>query len=534
MDKERNYKRVIRNYNRYLYYTFEAKNTLKLIKKLEKDFECQANQTDQFLNQLIRLCDCKRDNVLLRTLANDIANVSNDFKKINNHHKGKFENVVSQLVHISKQFEGLDDVKNKLKEAHANRIKYENRSRGIFYLIKSTISMKPKQNDYNLTPNLKNDYLDNYSGKEADHKLAKLINEENNLEKSLVGQCLNQELAIVIRIRKLVKMFAENQIEYERDLLTLFSQLDLVTERDVNEGILGLNDKELENYFRPKRRDSFAMQFCYDEYSNKFTSPGDIQEVKSPKPIEKQRTNLYYGSLCSLNEKSEKKTNDLANQVCDVCKIKLNQDNLNMNIGKTMSLIDGQRNENIQKVQSMPSIATNQAATQTSPNVNMNLNQLRNACSATSFHKCQQNREIAKEKIDLDQEKSTKEALHNFIYEALKKASDAAKSSNVFSGTFSASFNAKNPSNQLNQNKVTNPKANVSNASTTLPQPWPLPCQKNIPISKNLKPTQTRTCECKNYHSKAEESALAFLNSLKTLKLKVDQCSKKDETTKRF
>ena len=66
MDK--NFERNINNYHRYCSYGKEAKIALKSIRKLEESYEQTWLRTDEFLGQLIKLCNCKSDNILLKIL----------------------------------------------------------------------------------------------------------------------------------------------------------------------------------------------------------------------------------------------------------------------------------------------------------------------------------------------------------------------------------------------------------------------------------------------------------------------------------
>ena len=363
MDRtEKKFNRNLNNYYRYRFYGKEAKIALKLVRRLEESFAQTQHQTEQFLNQLVRLCTCKSDNVLLRRLGLDIALVSSDFRRTNGHHKEIFSGLTSQLTQISEQFDGVEKIEAKYKTAHCNRVAYERRPKGLVSVLTRIFSIRAHHSDDEFISlnNLQNDYLDNYTNKPVDRKLAKLVKEEATLERSLVTNCLNQELATVIRIRKLIKMFAENQMQYERDLIMLFSQLDMVAEQDVPEVILGLTNKELDEYFRPNTRSHAVLQpfysggqpvanaaktathadqqanvhkqtvancsrpsgdhqksFSLDSYyknqvMNKLISD-NTQVRQSPgqqKPTATGRTNLYYGSLCSLNDK---------NFVCELC-----------------------------------------------------------------------------------------------------------------------------------------------------------------------------------------------------------------------
>lgn len=360
MDRtEKRFNRNLNNYHRYRFYGKEAKVALKLVRRLEESFTDTQRQTERFLNQLVRLCTCKSDNVLLRRLGMDIALVSSEFRRANGHHKETFGSLIGQLTQISEQFDGVEKVEAKYKIVHCNRVAYERRPKGLVNILTRLFSIRAHRSDdeFASLDNLQNDYLNNYTDKPVDRKLAKLVKEENNLEQSLVTHCLNQELATVIRIRKLVKIFAENQVQYERDLILLFSQLDMVAEQDVPEVILGLNNKELDEYFRPKNSRSHAVMpplYSGDQptvatktlahapeqanyhYNQKVPNcsrlPTDLQKSysldsqfknqmgKLNNPQAKQSpgqqkptgraTGLYYGSLCSLTDK---------NFVCELC-----------------------------------------------------------------------------------------------------------------------------------------------------------------------------------------------------------------------
>ena len=68
-------------------------------------------------------------------------------------------------MQIAEQFNGIDKVEKRYREAHLNRIKYERRSKGLINLILYTFSKKAQQNDlYNLQSDQSNDYLNNYTG----------------------------------------------------------------------------------------------------------------------------------------------------------------------------------------------------------------------------------------------------------------------------------------------------------------------------------------------------------------------------------
>lgn len=376
MDRaEKKFNRILNNYYRYRFYGKEAKVALKLVRRLEESFSRAESQTEQFLNQLVRLCTCKSDNVLLRRLGLDVALVSSDLRRANSQHKETFTSLVTQLTQISEQFDGMEKVEAKYKAAHCNRVSYEHRPKGLVNVLARVFSIRAHRSDDEFIDvgHLQNDYLDNYTDKPVDRKLARLVKEEASLEQALVNDCLNQELATVIRIRKLIRTFAENQVQHERDLILLFSQLDMIADQDVPEMIMSLNHKELDEYFRPnnarsrmimpsfysgdqpggppatatskppagglltdrpanvygykpnvainaagprpsgENQKSYSLDSHYkNQVMNKLISgnPQHGQSGQQKQPNPPIRSGLYYGSLCSLNDK---------NFVCELC-----------------------------------------------------------------------------------------------------------------------------------------------------------------------------------------------------------------------
>lgn len=226
--KNKNFNRNIKNYKRFHQtYAKEAKVAIKSVKKLEETFDQSSDQMEGFLRQLAKLCACKGDNRLLYELGQDISNMRVDFKKITNPFKKKFQNLIDQLDKISHQFDGMEKIQDEYKDAHYNRIKYERRPKNINELIAKIFSIKPQQNDL---INLSSEF--DHAGKRMDRRLISLMKVEAMLEKSLKTQFLNQELAIVVHIRKFLKMFAEQQMEYEQDLTAFFDQIFFTIERE--------------------------------------------------------------------------------------------------------------------------------------------------------------------------------------------------------------------------------------------------------------------------------------------------------------
>ena len=534
MDKDGgNFARVMRNCQRYRFYGREAKMALKSMKKLEENFNQTWFQTEHFLAQLASLCICKRDNILLSDLGQDILIMKSDFQKINNRYKSTFSGLKKQLIQIGEQFNGVEKIENKYKDAHQHRIKYERRSKGIGRLIARAFSFKAQQTDFVSLSNSQTDYLqqndlgaDYTTGRLIDRKLAKLVNDEISFEKTLVTQCLNQELAIVIRIRKLVRLFAENQIEYERDLITLWSQLDLITERGVPEAILGLNNKELEEYFRPNRRRLLPSYYAtaaavkndqldknaYFRNANKLDKSHSLDSYKnqvmnkllasrSPDQLGKSnKNNLYYGSLCSLNEKpgQEKAMNN-----CQLCS---NQNTVN-------------QQPNV--------ISINQTA---SPDATTQIESRNpsNPFYETNFHKCRLNhRTNAEQAFNLDELQNIDLTMVSMSPAASAPPIDTCPDDRIATNDrFDVAVANGNRMQSVEQRPIEQRPIEQRALERRSDGNQQDRSQSEANGHSWLSQDKTYCNECKNYQCKVEEAALAFVNNYRCFKSKVESCEK--------
>ena len=294
---------------------------------------------------------------------------------------------------------------------------------------------------------------------------------------------------------------------YDWNLISIFHQLISIAERNIPESILNLNNQELDEFFRPNKRhilssylsakiettnatnenlfknieiDKLKKAYSIDSYKNQVVSK--LLASKSQDQNKLPTKSLYYGSLCSLNDKViEKQKPNLGCQYCN------HSNNLSNNLNQTMNQLN---------LNNQTSPTTNLAMAKESPFLK------------TSFHRCKLNHQNkdTNAKIKMNEFKLNEAALTN-LPDATAACSPSASAPPIEpSSEWPPSNKQSNEPNQPNSNLESNDQAKMHS--------W-------------LNLNQPAYCEeCKNYQCKVEEAALAFVDNYRNFRAQVESCEK--------